>query len=188
MKQRLDSEVQILVSCAATLEADYARADDEWVGSPFAWIKTRPSRQVGVIDEKLVAGWLATKGFDVVRSPDSEADRLVNGVRAEIKFSTHWKSGYYKFQQLRDQNYKFAVCLGVSPFDAHCWILPKAVILEQWGKLDGIASQHGGRGGVDTAWLSVNPEDVPRWLQGHGGSLREAAGVVERVTGKRPLR
>ena len=43
-----------------------------WEGSPFAWIKTRPSRQVGTIGEKLVAGGTSLKDFDVVKSPDSE--------------------------------------------------------------------------------------------------------------------
>lgn len=119
MSKITDPDVRILVSCSQTLRADYADEGREWIDSPFAWIKTRPSRQVGVIGEKLVAGYLATKGFDVVRSPDSQADRIINGERAEVKFSTLWKGGFYKFQQFRDQDYKFVVCLGVSPFDAH---------------------------------------------------------------------
>ena len=64
MSRITDPDVLILASCAATLQSDYAEEDKEWAGSPFAWIKTRPSRQIGVIGEKLVAGWLATKGFD----------------------------------------------------------------------------------------------------------------------------
>jgi len=95
---------------------------------------------VGVIGEKLVAGWLAAKDCDVMRSPDAEADRIINGKRAEIKFSTLW-AGFYKFQQLRDQNYEFVICLGVSPFDAHCWAIPKSVLMERWRSGD-IESQH----------------------------------------------
>ena len=41
----------------------------------------------------------------------------------------------YKFQQLRDQNYEFAICLGISPFSAHCWVLPKAEIMDRWRDL-----------------------------------------------------
>ncbi len=182
-----DPDVQILASCSATLHADYADEDKEWIDSPFAWIKTRPSRQVGVIGEKLVAGWLATKGFDVIRSPDSQADRIINGERAEVKFSTLWKGGFYKFQQLRDQNYKFAICLGVSPFDAHCWVLPKTVIMEQWGAGGGLESQHGGQAGTDTAWLSVTPGREPKWLCEYGGRLAEAARLVAKITGRNPL-
>lgn len=182
-----DPDVLILARCSLTLQGDYGADDLAWQGSPFAWIKTRPSRQVGVIGEKLVAGWLATKGFDVVRSPDSEADRIINGKRAEVKFSTLWKGGFYKFQQLRDQNYEFAVCLGVSPFDAHCWIIPKQVILKQWGRGEGLESQHGGRRGKDTAWLSVTPGKEPQWVRDCGGPLAAAAQLIARHTGLKPL-
>lgn len=187
LNQINDPDVLILASCAATLQADYAGEDREWAGSPFAWIKTCRSRQIGVIGEKLVAGWLATKGFDVVRSPDSQADRIINGKRAEVKFSTLWKGGFYKFQQLRDQNYEFAVCLGVSPFSAHCWVIPKTTILGEWGAGNGLQSQHGGSAGKDTAWLSVTPGRVPPWLNSCGGLLSDAAKCIAAVTGRDPL-
>ena len=188
MNSIVDPDVQILGSCSQTLQAKYAKKDrNEWEGSPFAWIKTRPSRQVGTIGEKLVSGFLATKGFDVTRSPDSEADRIVNGTRVEIKFSTLWKSGCFKFQQLRDQNYEFAVCLGVCPFDAHCWIIPKSVILEQWRAGDGLVPQHGGQTGVDTAWLTVTPGEDPTWLRKCGGRLKDVSELVAKLTGQEPL-
>ena len=187
MPQIRDPEVSILVACSETLREEYGELDI-WVDSPFAWIKTRPSRQVGAIGEKLVSGYLATKGFDVTRSPDSDADRLVNGVRAEIKLSTLWKNGSYRFQQLRDQNYEFAICLGISPFDAHCWVLPKPVIMKQWQiGGGGIGSQHGGQAGRDTAWLHVNPGSVHGWLQEWGGSLSTVTPLVSKVTGQSPL-
>jgi len=187
MRRIQDPEVDILASCSRTLQSEYQEAQDaSWDGSPFAWIKTRPSRQVGTIGEKLVAGFLATKGFDVVRSPDAQADRIIAGQRAEIKMSTLWKSGSYRFQQLRDQNYEFAVCLGLSPFDAHCWVLPKTLILYQWSA-GGISSQHGGRSGSDTAWLHVLPDTIPDWLHRWGGSLSDAVRVITQITGQAPL-
>lgn len=182
MTRALSPEVQLLAGIASTLEADYTSDDVGWAGSPFAWIKTRPSRQVGAIGEKLVAGWLAARDFNVLRSPDSDADRIIESKRVEIKFSTLWKNGGYKFQQLRDQNYEFAICLGLSPFDAHCWVLPKPVILDQWRNGRGLQSQHGGAGGSDTAWLSVVPTAVPGWLTTHGGSLRAALDEIAKLT------
>lgn len=187
MNRIVDPDVRILASCAQTLYADYAADDQNWIGSPFAWIKARPSRQVGAIGEKLVAGFLATKGFDVIRSPDGQADRVINGQRAEIKFSTLWKDGFYKFQQLRDQDYRFAVCLGVSPFDAHLWVIPKSLILKQWGAGEGLVSQHGGKAGRDTAWLSVTPGREPAWLRACGGTLAQAVPLIAKITGRKPL-
>jgi len=96
----------MLACIAGTLKSDYVLegAADPWAGSPFAWIRTRPSRQVGKIGEQLVAGWCAAKGLDVVATGDAQADRVIAGRRVEIKFSTLWASGGYTFQQIRDQN------------------------------------------------------------------------------------
>jgi hypothetical protein len=138
-----DPEVQILAALSLSMQADYAGDETRWQGSPFDWIRKRPSRQKGAIGEKLVAGWLATKNFNIARSPDSDADRLVETKRVEIKLSTLWENDIYTFQQFRDQNYDFAICVGLSPFDAHCWVLPKSVVLYQW---------QGGRRDKKPAW------------------------------------
>lgn len=83
-----DLDVRMLAAISQAMEAEYQSENLEWVGSPFAWIKTRPSRQVGAIGEKLVAGWLAARGFNVTRSENSDADRVIEDKRVEIRFST----------------------------------------------------------------------------------------------------
>lgn len=178
-----DPEVRILASISQALQVEYTSEDREWEGSPFAWIKSRPSRQVGAIGEKLVAGWLAARDFNVSRSPDSDADRVIEGKRVEIKFSTLWANGGYKFQQLRDQNYELAICLGVSPFSAHCWVLPKGDILRLWKDEHKISSQHGGAGGSDTAWIDVRIDSPPDWLAEYGGSLSDGIFALSKITG-----
>ncbi len=175
-----DPDVQMLAAIAATLSADYADADLAWEGSPFAWIIRRSSRSIGAIGEKLVAGWCAAKGMDVTRAPNSDCDRVINGKRVEIKFSRLWKDkSFYKFQQLRDQEYDYAVCLGFSPFDAHCWVLSKELIMEKWGRRDGLPHQHGGASGSDTVWLQVTPGKVQSWLEPCGGPLRQAFELIK---------
>ena len=127
-----DPDLRLLAAISATLMSDYITPEnDPWSGSPFAWIKTRPSRQVGSIGEQLVAGWCAAKGLDVTRTGDTEADRVIAGRRVEIKFSTLWESGDYVFQQIRDQRYDIALLLGLSPFEASCWVVPKTILREQ---------------------------------------------------------
>lgn len=173
------ADVQMLAALSTALHEEYREGELAWEGSPFGWIKRRPSRQVGAIGEKLVSGWLAARDFDVCRSPDAEADRVVNGTRVEVKFSTLWQNGTYRFQQLRDQNYELAVCLGVSPFKAHCWVVPKSEILRRWAAGDGIVPQHRGARGSDTAWLRVCPEAPDSWLAEFGGTLGAAIQVLE---------
>lgn len=167
-----DDDFEILVRLATKLEGEYGKGDDPWVDSPFAWIRKHSSRRRGKIGEQLVAGYFAAKGFEVGRAAGSSADRLIGRLRIEIKFSTLWESGIYKFQQIRDQDYAAAICLGISPTVAHCWVVSKPLLAEF---VIGKMGQHTGAAGKDTAWLSVQPEAVPSWLAKCGGSLHTAA-------------
>lgn len=180
VKHIADPEVQALASITAILKGDYVKEglDDPWAGSPFAWIRTRPSRQVGKIGEQLVAGWCAAKGLDVAASHDSEADRVIGGHRVEIKFSTLWESGVYTFQQIRDQNYSYAVFLGLSPFDAHCWVVSKEQLRLH---VIGHTPQHAGKAGTDTFWLSFPATNPPGWLSQCGGSLTQAFSILQKI-------
>ena len=97
-----------------------------------------------------------------------------------IKFSTLWKSGGYKFQQIRDQNYDFVFALGISPFDAHAWVIPKAVLKRH---VIGHMGQHTGAAATDTSWLSVKVGEEPHWLMECGGSLTKARDVLAAMAG-----
>lgn len=175
-----DPDVQLLAGISATLMADYVDPGaDPWAGSPFAWLRSRPSRQKGAIGEQLVAGWAAAKGLDVTRTGDSDADRVINGQRVEIKFSMLWEAGGYTFQQIRNQRYDLCLLLGISPFTASCWVVPKAVLLEQPFR-PGLSHQHGGATGSDTTWLSFPANRPPEWLAEYGGTLQRAYEVLER--------
>ncbi len=179
-----DDEVNALAGIAAKLAPLYVDPEtDPWAGSPFAWIRTRPSRQVGKIGEQLVAEWAATRGLEVRRAGDAQADRVINGRRVEIKFSTLWAGGGYKFQQIRDQRYDVLLCLGLSPFTASCWVIPKADIqaaLQGRAKLEGLTGQHTGAEAADTRWLTFNALRPPDWLRKYGGSLAEAYRLLAR--------
>ena len=173
-----DPEFMKLSRIVAALTLEYPTVDDEWVGSPFSWIKLQPSRRVGKIGEQIVAQWCSEAGFNVARAPDSDADRVIAGLLTEIKFSTLWKGGFFKFQQIRDQRYEIVICLGLSPFDAHCWVIPKHVLIAQ---PEGVGPQHAGRQGTDTLWLQVRPTSIPAWLDEWGGSLSDARMSLTRL-------
>jgi len=182
--QIIDEDLRIVAGIAAALKADYVKPAkaDPWEGSPFAWIRTRPSRQRGKIGEQLVAGWCAAKGLDVVKSPDAQADRIIEGQRVEIKFSTLWESGVYKFQQIRDQNYAYVICLGLMPFDGHCWVISKDLLRRH---VIGHAPQHMGRRGTDTFWMSFPTASPPRWLSSCGGTLSAAFRILAGFSSRR---
>ena len=183
--QDRDPEVRELAAYAEMIRSDYQPDEaDPWQDSPFAWIRSRQSRQRGAIGEKLVAAWCAAKGFDVARTGDPEADRLIEGYRFEIKFSTLWKTGVYKFQQIRDQDYDYLFALGISPYDAHAWVIPKSILEE---KVIGRMGQHTGADAIDTAWLSVTVGNVYAWMKPYGGSLAAVRDILTRLgTGSSP--
>jgi len=183
--QITDSDAfQMLASIAAKLKGHYVREgpDDPWAGSPFGWIRALPSRQVGKIGEQLVEGLCKAMGLDVKSSGDSEADLIIAGRRVEVKFSTLWESGHYKFQQIRDQNYEFAVCLGISPFDVHCWVISKELLRQH---VIGHTPQHPGKRGTDTFWLSFKATSPPEWLEACGGRLAKACEIMREWQAKR---
>ncbi len=166
-----------MASIAASLEGQYAQDSAMWDGSPFQWIKTRPSRQVGAIGEKLISHWCDAKDLEIARSPGSEADLVIEGVRVEVKYSSLWTdTGVYKFQQIRDQKYDYCFCLGVSPFDVHAWFIPKAELMTV--RPPSLVPQHGGRAGQDTRWLSFPAASPPEWLSRFGGTLSDVHGLI----------
>ena len=170
-----DPEFQILKKLSSDMEEDYEGVD--WTPSPFAWIQSCSSSQKGAIFKNLVDQWCVSKGLNVSRSAGRGADRIIEGIRVKIKGSSLWGSGTYTFQQLRDENYDLMVCLGISPFRAHCWAIPKDIIMSWWE--DGtIRTQHSGRSGSDNAWLQVDPNDPPYWLSPWGGSLSHAYQII----------
>ena len=182
-RQRIaDPDVRRLAECSHQLRATYPDDEDVWRESPFRWINGRPSRQIGKIGEQLVSAWCESLGMRVAPSGDAEADRVVQGHRVEIKYSSLWAEGQYRFQQIRDQDYEILICLGLSPFDAHCWVFPKRAFFPMRER-PCLRPQHGGRKGRDTSWLIV-PMDKPcPWLHEYGGSLARAAEVLRRLVG-----
>jgi hypothetical protein len=165
-----DHDVNHLSTIAANLKIDYIQDQDRWSNSPFGWLRNLPSRRRGAVFEKLVAELCAESDPDVSASPHSDADMVISGARVEVKGSTLWETGTYTFQQIRDQNYRVLVCLGISPFDAHCWAIPKEEIMRLWRSGE-IRSQHGGIHGTDTAWITIDPKNPPTWIRAYGGSL-----------------
>jgi len=178
----MQPDFNLLASAANFIKPEFERDQSAWAGSPFEWILNLPSGSKGKLGKRLVYQWCAIKGLSIGSSPDSEADMLVNGHRVEIKFSTLWQEGIYNFQQIRDQNYEYAVCLGISPFEAHCWVVSKKILRKN---VIGHLGQHTGSAGQETAWFAVNPKSPPDWLAPCGGTLDLAYKVLKSLSSKK---
>lgn len=177
-----NSDFILLATASSYLRQDFEEGYNAWVDSPFEWILHLPAGSKGKLGKQLVYQWCALKGLAVDRCTDSEADMLINGHRVEVKFSTLWKSGVYKFQQIRDQNYEYSVCLGISPFEAHCWVLSKS-ILKRF--VIGHLGQHTGGDGKETAWITINPSNPLEWITPYGGTLDNAFSVLRNLSRRR---
>lgn len=168
-----------LVEIGNSIKSEYEQQGASWKGSPFEWLLTLPSRSVGAIGERLVEGLLVKEGF-VVRGSEGKSgcDRICSTpssekqIRLEIKFSKLWEAQQYVFQQIRDQEYDVCFCLGISPWIAHAWAVPKPVIWEN------ATGQHTGDKAKDTKWVHVNPDEPPEWMRKYGGELGQAIQVL----------
>jgi hypothetical protein len=176
------SEFELLSSAAKFIKSEFEKDSSPWASSPFEWVLKLPSASKGKLGKRLVYQWCALKGLSIDSSPDSQADMLINGHRVEIKFSTLWETGIYKFQQIRDQNYEYAVCLGISPFEAHCWVANKTLLKKH---VIGHLGQHTGSSGQETAWFAVVPSSPPDWLSPFGGTLDQAYKVLKSLSNKK---
>ena len=175
-------DFDLLATAANFIKREFEGNQLDWSGSPFEWVLSLPSGSKGKLGKRLVYQWCALNGLSIEGSPDSDADMLVNKHRVEIKFSTLWKARIYKFQQLRDQNYEYSILLGVSPFEAHCWVVSKKILKKY---VIGHMGQHTGSAGQETAWITVNPQSPPDWLLDCGGTLDQAYLVLKSLSNKK---
>jgi hypothetical protein len=153
----------LLTASARAVAHQYAAAD-EWAGSPFAYLRTLPTASRAKAAEAMVEYALRQLGFRVAARTHHTHDRVVEGRKVRIKFSTLWRTGLYTFQQVRDEKYDYLVLLGVSPQEGHLWVLSRTVALSLVG--------------YPTAWISFAPADPPAALRSAGGHLAALAPVL----------
>lgn len=149
---------------------DFPPNEDAWRGSRYAYLRQLQSRRRGAAGEDLVEKLLVGLGYQVQRAGDSQADRQIKGsgaaTRIEIKISTEWQGGQYRWSQFRDQDYEWAVLVGISPRAARIWVIPKDVVLAH------AEGQHSGAGAKETFWIAVDADDIPEWMNEWGGDLK----------------
>ena len=132
---------------------------------------------------RLVSVFAAIYRFDVKRS--DVYDRLIEGLRMRACVCViETDDQFFRFRPPAGADYDFAVFLGLAPFDAHCWAVPKDELMRRWAdpKTPELVAQHGGSKGKDTAWLSFAHDAPPAWLAPFGGPLRDGLESIARLT------
>lgn len=156
----------ILETIAANLVAEYPETQ-AWSDSSFNWIRTLPPASKGAIGRNLASGLLQQYGLTVTAR---RGLLRVNGLRISVKTSLMWGAGTIKFQNIRDTNFDFVLCLGIYPHKAYGWLAPKNEIWAD-GRIrsdrPGVTKQHKGA----DAWIDVDPDSVQGWLKPYGGTI-----------------
>lgn len=163
------------VAAANGLKDELIRKNIIWDDSPLLWIKLLSPATKGKLGKRLISQWCGLHGLEVNKAKDSDADLVINNKKIEIKFSVLWDNGTYAFEQIRDQDYHYIICLGISPHQAHCWVIKKELA---WINAK---PQHTGRAGQETKWFSIKPTSPPNWLINKGGLLSEAIQLIKKI-------
>lgn len=140
-----------------------------WEGSPFKWILAQPSPTKGSIGRLLVQYWVLPYGVSLEQvSRENQIYLRIGKSLIQVKFSTLWDTGLYRFQQIRDRGYDFCLCLGLAPNDMNVWLIPKDLLDTH---VIGTKGQHTGAGSGETWWFEVFPNTPHAWLEECGGQL-----------------
>jgi len=165
------------LSAVASGLADMYRPSPAWRGSPFKWVQSLPPGRRGAVGRQLFQQWARNQGLqaETHTSPDRQIFVVANGAQVQVKLSTLWRNGFYRFQQIRDRDFDFCLFLGLSPQSVHAWLVPKEVLDVH---VIGHLGQHTGAGASETAWVTVYPKEVPGWLEPFGGSLERVHSML----------
>lgn len=175
---KLHSEFIQLASFAGAFQKIEDKNKDQsdiWKNSPFEWILQLPAAKKGKLARFLITSWCNSKGIRV--KPAKGAKNLaldINDSLAVVKMSTRWIDGKYQFQQVRDSGYDYVICLGISPFEAHCWVFKLDYAIKH------ATLQHKGLKGGEY-WIGIDPISPESWTVGRGGKLEDAYKILKDI-------
>lgn len=152
----------------------------KWAESPFAWIKLLASGTIGAVGQEIMMRFLEDYGISARKAAGPGGKWHVDGLLAQVKCSTLWSDGAYKFQQFRVEPWDVAVCFGLSPNNAHCWVIPREEMELEVMQRKG---QHTGEDATETFWFRVDPAAPEDWLAPYGGDPHSAAQLLREMIG-----
>ncbi len=173
----------LVAKSAALAAAQQPRAkteeDKAWEGSPFDWFRKKASSTKGKIGRDLAASLLEAAEFAVSRVG---VGLKANRKTIRIKLSLMWGAGGFTFEQIRETDFDFLLCLGLYPDSAYGWLIPKSELLVDGVLQDreGLKGQHGGQDDPNDFWITaVDPENIYPWLEPYGGTIDVLMKVIK---------
>ncbi|MFV1949956.1 MAG: site-specific DNA-methyltransferase, partial [Anaerolineales bacterium] len=107
-RNEYSEEFQKSASDSTVIRSTLQTQNDYWKDSPFEWVLQIPARRKSVLGKHLIESYLSRNNFIVSGTSNKfGVNILVNGKIVSIKFSTLWEGGYYKLQQIRENNYEY---------------------------------------------------------------------------------
>lgn len=134
-------------------------------------------RKKGKAGEQLVKAWALEEGigYHCTEARIQRSRSHTQWSKIEVKLSILWEGGSYKFQQIRDQDYDYMLCFGISPFDVHDWLIPKKLLRDD---KPGLGGQHGGKNSKETKALQSMVDKPPTWLEPYGDDFQAVKGFL----------
>lgn len=171
-KKIFSHELKKLIRITSSIKEKSDEKNDIWKNSPFEWITNLPARSKGKIAREILIKWLTNEGVILEREKGTKENLIINNKTLAIKFSSMWVNGNYQFQQIRAGGPKYVICFGISPFNVHCWVIPKEIAIENG------SVQH--RGAEESEyWLTINPLQEESWTKKYGGTLLRALKIID---------
>lgn len=159
---------------AADLRSEYPE-NQAWATSSLNWIRALPPASKGTVGRDIASGLLQHCDLTVSASKKT---LQVNGNRISVKTSLMWEAGFVMFQNIRNSNADFLLCLGLYPGKSFGWLIPQGEVwLDGAIRTDrhGVTAQHKGA----DAWLEIHPDDPDAWVKPYGGTTDELMEVAK---------
>lgn len=156
-----DHEYLMLAASITHLQSELEK-EDEWSKSPFAWVRHLPESQQKIVGTQLVAAWCADKGLIL------QTGQLltVKGYKVATSFSL-FANGTYSFQ-FTQKDFDYLLCVGISPKQAHGWLLKYDEILRYTER-----QQEG------NYIIHIDPENPFMWCL--GGTLDQTFAILKNL-------
>lgn len=169
------SNIAALKNIADILLKEYPE-NEAWKGSSFIWIQQKGPGRKHVICRTMLAFLLNANGLTATFY---KGQIRVNGNGIAVKTAMMWEEGIIKFQNIRaDVDFEFLFCFALFPQKAFGWLIPREAILKDGKFLTGKKGLDDQHEGAD-AWIDVDPNNPPAWLNKYGGTIDEAVAVAK---------